>query len=204
MNILIKAFAGLLFEKLVTMIAATLPMGQNTQVERDSMPVRVLVLTLVAFTLAACASNPLEVTISRCPAVAIVADTGSMTRFDGEGVNVENVLFTATISDVVVTCNEEEAVNNAVGFYINAHSDGRVTNQTITVPYFAVVLKDNSQIVTKRIFDVELNFDSNGYASSQQALSQYISTIEQARRYNYELLLGFQMDLDEVVYNMER
>lgn len=168
------------------------------------MPVRVLVLTLIAFGLAACASNPLEVTISRCPAVAIVGDAGSWTKFDGQGVNVENVLYTATISDVVVTCNEGEAVSSAVGFYVSAQSDGRVINQTVTVPYFAVVLKDNSQIVTKRIFNVELNFDSNGNASSRQALSQYIPSIDQARRYNYELLLGFQMGIDDIVFNMER
>ncbi|WP_262695872.1 hypothetical protein [Kordiimonas aquimaris] len=168
------------------------------------MSARVVSLFILVFALSACASNPLEVTISRCPAVAIVGDAGTLTRFDGEDRNVENVLYTASISDVSVSCEEGDAVASAISFYVGAQSDGRVTNQTVTVPYFVVVLKDNSQIVTKRVYDVALNFDENGFADSLETLSQFIPTIEQARRYNYELLIGFQLDVNDVVYNMER
>lgn len=172
--------------------------------ERPSMTVRFLSSILLALTLAACATNPLEVTVSRCPAVAIVGDTGTLTRFDGDGRATENVLFTASISDVEVNCNEGDSVASVISFYIGAQSEGRITNETITLPYFVAVLKDNSEVVTKRIFDVALRFDGNGYAVSREVLSQYIPTIDQARRYNYELLIGFQLGIEDVAFNMER
>lgn len=168
------------------------------------MIARLIGILILAATVSACASNPLEVTISRCPAVAIVAETGTLTRFDGEGRTAEDVLFTASISDVAVSCEEDDSVSSAIGFYIGAQSEGRVTNQTITLPYFVAVLKDNSEVVTKRIYDVTLTFDQNGYAVSREVLNQFIPTIEQARRYNYELLIGFQMSVDDVAFNMER
>lgn len=166
--------------------------------------IRVFGLLALASFLASCASNPLEVTISRCPAVAVVGDTGTLTRFSGEGRTDEDVMFTASISDVAVSCQEEDAVTSAIGFYVSAHSDGRLVNDTVVLPYFVAVMKDNSEIVTKRIYDVTLDFDQNGYAVSREVLNQLIPTIDQARRYNYELLIGFQLSVEDVAFNMER
>ncbi len=166
--------------------------------------IRVFGLLALASFLASCASNPLEVTISRCPAVAVVGDTGTLTRFNGDGRTDEDVIYTASISDIAVSCEEGESVTSAIGFYVSAHSDGRLVNQVITLPYFVAVMKDNSEIVTKRIYDVTLDFDQNGYAVSREVLNQLIPTIDQARRYNYELLIGFQLSPDDVAYNMER
>jgi len=172
--------------------------------ERCSMISRFITPLVLALTLVACNNNPLEVTISRCPAVAVVGDTGTLTRFNGEGRTADDVMFTATISDVEVSCSESDSVSSAVSLYIAAESDGKIVNDTVTLPYFVAVLKDNSEIVTKRIFDVTLRFDGNGYAVSHEVLSQYIPTIEQARRYNYEFLVGFQLSIDDVAFNMER
>lgn len=207
----IAAIACLLFTGLVPMIAAFLLLAGASRVcfasvcfERHDMIARLLGFAVMALSLVACASNPLEVTVSRCPAVAIVGDTGTLTRFEGEGRTAEDVLFTASISDVNVTCSEGDSVTSAISFYVGAQSEGRVVSDSITLPYFVAVLKDNSEVVTKRIFDVTLRFDSNGYAASQEVLSQFIPTIEQARRYNYELLIGFQLSADDVAFNMER
>lgn len=168
------------------------------------MSVRFSLFALVSLALSACASNPLEVTISRCPAVAVVGDTGILTRFDGNGRNTENVLYTATISGGSVSCEEGDDVFSTVNFLVSAQSDGSMNGQTVTLPYFVAILKDNSQIVTKRIFDVQLQFDQDGYADSFETVHQLIPSIEQARRYNYEMLIGFQLEVDDVAYNMER
>ncbi len=168
------------------------------------MMFRFITTLVLALTLVACNNNPLEVTISRCPAVAVVGDTGTITRFNGEGRTADDVMFTATISDVNLSCSEGDSVSSAISLYIAAESDGKIVNDTVTLPYFVATLKDNSEVVTKRIFDVTLRFDGNGYAVSREVLSQYIPTIEQARRYNYEFLVGFQLSIDDVAFNMER
>lgn len=169
------------------------------------MSVRSALLFGLLFVLAACGNrNPLEVTVSRCPAVAVVGDAGTLTRFDGNGRNVENVSFTASIMDVTLTCEEAEDVTSRVVFNIGAQAGTAFEGGSITIPYFVVVLKDNSQIVSKKIYDVTLRFDQDGRANSHEVLAQHIPTIEQARRYNYEVLLGFQLTAQEAVYNMER
>jgi len=169
------------------------------------MSVRSVILFGLVFLLAACGNrNPLEVTVSRCPAVAVVGDAGTLTRFEGQGRNVEDVAFTASIVDVTLTCEEAEDVTSEVIFSVAATAGDAFKGGSVTIPYFVVVMKDNSQIITKKIYDVTLNFDREGRASSREVIEQHIPTIEQARRYNYEVLLGFQLTAQDAVYNMER
>lgn len=168
------------------------------------MTVRFVFVSALVFLLAACSKNPFEVQVSRCLAAAVVGDLGTWTRFAGEGTTTGDVEFTASIMDVESRCEEASDVRSEVAFFIGAQSGPALASQVVTVPYFVAVLKDNSQIVSKRVFNVTLQFDESGYAYSRQVVGQHIPTIEQARRYNYELLLGFQMDPQAAIYNMER
>ena len=172
--------------------------------ERVFMSVRLVFLSALLLMLAACGRNPFEVTVSRCLAVAVVGDVGTLTRFDGTGQTTGDVEYTASIMDVESSCDEGSEVRSEVVFFVGAQAGPALASQTVTVPYFVAVLKDNSQIVSKKIFNVVLQFDESGYAYSRQVVGQRIPTIEQARRYNYELLLGFQLDPQDAVFNMER
>ncbi len=168
------------------------------------MSIRLALASMLLFLVAACNKNPLEVTVSRCLAVAVVGDVGTLTKFRSNGQTSEDVEFTASIRDVQSSCTEAEDVRSEVRFSIGAQAGPALANRTVTVPYFAAVLKDNSQIITKRVYTVELTFDSNGQAISDEILTQHVPTIEQARRYNYELLVGFQVEAKEALYNMVR
>lgn len=168
------------------------------------MSVRFALLAALTLMLAACNRSPLEVVVSRCPAVAVVGDMNTLTQFRGEGRTTEDVMYTASIMDVTTDCTEGEAVDSNVTFFVGATAGPAFSGREITLPYFVAVLKDNSQIVSKEVFDVKLTFDSKGFARSKEVISQHIPTIAQARRYNYEVLLGFQMDAQDVVFNMER
>lgn len=168
------------------------------------MFLRNVFLAALLLTLAACNKNPLEVVVSRCLAVAVVGDVGTYTKFRGDGQTTDDLEFTASISDMSSSCEEEDDVRSEVTFTVAAQSGPAMRSASVTVPYFVIVLKDNSQIVSKKVFDVTLTFDQSGKASSVQTIGQHIPTIEQARRYNYELLVGFQMEAQDVVYNIER
>ncbi|MFC3053450.1 hypothetical protein [Kordiimonas pumila] len=161
-------------------------------------------LSAVMLLVAACNKNPLEVTVSRCFGVAVVGDVGTLTKFKGVSRTTADVEYTASIMDVTSSCVEEADVKAQLDFYIGAQAGPALANSSITVPYFVAVVKDNSQLVSKRIYDVTLKFDGSGIARSHEMLTQLIPSIEQARRYNYELLVGFQVDADSAVYNMQR
>ncbi|WP_374764380.1 hypothetical protein [Yunchengibacter salinarum] len=168
------------------------------------MSVRLSALMLLALLLAACNKNPLEVVVSRCPAVAVVGDAGTMTRFVDNEPSASNEIFTASIMGVTSQCDQGDDVDASVSFEIAATAGPAMEGRTITVPYFVAVVKDNARIVSKKRFETVLTFDGKGRATAKQTVRQHIPTIEQARRYDYEVLLGFQLNPQEAVFNMQR
>ena len=104
--------------------------------------------------LAACANqNPLEVTVSRGPALAAPA----------------------------------------------------LASQDITLAYFVAILRDNNQVVTKKVFETTLRFDpGQERTGTREVIVHRLPDITRARRYDYELLVGFQLSPDELAYNVLR
>ncbi|WCL53624.1 hypothetical protein [Gimibacter soli] len=173
------------------------------------MIARALVLAGLCLMVAACNRNPLEVKISRCSAVAVVGDAGTVTRFAGSGRTDQDVSYTATIMNVLTDCEEPDdkesgEVTATTRFVVGATAGPALTSRTVDISYFVAVLKDNSRIITKKTYPVTLNFDADGKASSAQTIRHVVPSIEQARRYDYEVIVGFQLSPDEAVYNMER
>jgi hypothetical protein len=168
------------------------------------MTIRLFVFAVLILVVAACNRNPLEVTVSRCPAVAVVGDLGTYTKFEGVGQTTEDVAYTVSILRVRGNCEEGSRVDGETSFDIAVQGGPALREDSITVPYFVAILKDNSQIVSKKIFETRLVFDANGRAESRETIAQMIPTIDQARRYNYEVLIGLQLDPQDVVFNLQR
>lgn len=166
----------------------------------------VLIAGLALITGACANQNPYEVTVSHCPALAVLGDAGTVTRFIGGGRDMQDVAYTATISSAVQNCTEHsDGINTIVEFDIVATRGAALTNREVTLQYFVAVMKDNSQLVSKKVFDVTLNFNaSTGTAASHQVIKSLIPTLEQSKRYDYETLLGFQITNDEAAYNIAR
>ncbi len=170
------------------------------------MKLRFALVTALTMMTAACSDNPLEVVVSNCPALAVFGDVGTVTRFVGSGRDTGDVAYTATISSAVQNCTEHKnGIDTTVEFDIVATRGTALTETAVDLQYFVVVMKDNSQLVTKKIYDVTLKFNaSTGTAVSHQIIKSVIPTLEQAKRYNYETLLGFQLTNDEAAYNISR
>lgn len=166
----------------------------------------VLIAGLTLITTACANQNPYVVTVSNCPALAVLGDAGTVTRFVGNGRDTGDVAYTATISSAVQSCTENDGgIETIVEFDIVATSGAALINREVTLQYFVAEMKDTSQLVSKKIFDVTLNFNaSTGTASSHQIIKSTIPTLEQAKRYDYETLLGFQLTNDEAAYNIAR
>ena len=166
----------------------------------------VLIAGLSLITAACANQNPYEVTVSNCPALAVLGDVGTVTRFVGNGRDTDDVAYTATISSALQSCTQHaDRVETIVEFDIVATRGAALTNSEVSLEYFVAEMKDGSQLVSKKIFDVTLNFNaSTGTAASHQVIKSIIPTIEQAKRYDYETLLGFQLTNDEAAYNIAR
>jgi len=176
---------------------------------RGKLIVRIGTLLIAAsLLLAGCSTNrnPLEVTAQRCPAFAVLGGTGSLTQFAGEGRETSDVFLEATIADLSLDCDQGDDVSSAISFnVVGARGPAMQGASEVTLPFFVAVLRDNSVVVAKRIYETRLVFGPDDQrASTREDLYQYLPTIEQARRYNYEILVGFQLSQDELSYNVLR
>ncbi len=170
------------------------------------MSVRTYLLIGLILLTTACNVNPLEVVVSRCPAIAVVGDTATLSAFkDGTTARrQEDLAYTATFSNVQIECENDDSINALIDFNVLARAYDAEVAKTITLPYFVAVLKDNSQLVTKQSYDITLTFDQNGLARGSQRVLAEVPTIEQARVHSYEVLIGFELDADKIYYNYVR
>ncbi|RMD89557.1 MAG: hypothetical protein D6807_03490 [Alphaproteobacteria bacterium] len=173
-------------------------------------PFRIVLPLVATALLVGCSSdgnkNPFEVTVERCPAVAVVGGTGSLTRFRGTERNAEDILYEATITGTRLQCNQGDDVVSDVAFEIVAQRGPALRGEAdVALPYFVAVLRDNSEIVAKDVYLARLHFSADAErAGTREIVRQRLPTIEQARRYDYEILLGFQLDPEDVTYNLLR
>lgn len=175
---------------------------------RNSFFAKSLVVLGSCLAVAACGNkNPFLVTVSNCPAVAVVSYTGTVTKFKGMGRNVGDVIYNATITDLRVDCDEDDetGIFQRVSFAIIASKGPAFAGQELDLPFFAVLLRDNSLITNKRIFPSKMQFDSGSdRVVLRHSITQTLPDIDIARRYDYELLIGFDLTPNEIAYNALR
>jgi len=169
------------------------------------MKLRFALVAMVGLMVNACSKDIFEVTVSPCPALSVVGDIGTLTRFVGEGRNTEDVAFTATATNAQINCTAEGSINSTVTFDIIAEAGPALQNNNETISYFVAVMRDNHLIVTKKIYDVNLRFGSNNSRIERsQSIQNVIPSLGQAQHYDYEILIGLQLTPDEAAYNIAR
>ena len=90
-------------------------------------------------------------------------------------------------------------------FRIVATRGPALRDEVVEVPYFVAVMRDNGEIVAKKIYRTRLVFAGGAKrAETVEEILQTIPSIEQARRYDYELLVGFQVKTDDLIFNVVR
>jgi hypothetical protein len=127
------------------------------------LPVRhTVIAVLAALALAGCGGgNPLRVTRSACPAVGVVEHAGEVTLFspatsrDAGAIDVN-----AAITNVRAACGESaNRIVSQLSFDVVAQRANASGARTVTLPYFAVVLRAGDQLLSKQLGTVTLHFD---------------------------------------------
>lgn len=169
------------------------------------MSLKSILFLCLALSLSACSQNPFLVTTSNCPAVAVLSNTGYLTRFEGEGRDADDVAFDATITGVQVDCDEGRDVLVELNFAIVARKGPAMREGSVTLPYFVVLMRDNNLITAKKIYESTLIFRAGSdRAGVRETIIQRFEDVAIPRRYDYEIMIGFQLTPDEVIYNVLR
>ena len=140
------------------------------------------IAALMTLALSGCASDGditsegILVTRSACPAVAIPAATGDITLFNPANSRDANAIdVVATITNVKSSCDESgEYIITNVSFDVLAQRRDPRGARNVVLPYFATVVQGGTNVVSKRISRVGLNFadgqlraSTTGVASGQ-------------------------------------
>lgn len=102
---------------------------------------------------------------SACPQVAIPAGTGDVTLFNPAGrTDAAAIDVTATITNLRTSCDESgaEVVSIATFDVVAVRRDPGAARQVV-LPYFDAVLQGGSEIVSKKVGAVGLNFAAGSY-----------------------------------------
>jgi hypothetical protein len=155
---------------------------------------RLMTLALVALAISGCRSKG-ELVIdegvgvtavrSACPAVGIPDYTGDITLFrSGGGSTAEDIDLVASMTNVRSQCNEGARdgtgkVFTSASFDVLARRNDVRGARQVVLPYFVTVLRGGSEVSSKRIGQVVLNFaDGQERASAQGQGSAYIDRAE--------------------------
>lgn len=116
-----------------------------------------------------------------CPAVGVPDYTGDITTFRTPGdTTAANIDVTAAITNLRSTCDEgsPRLYSNATFDVLARRTDTRGARQ-VTLPYYSVVLRGGSTVVTKRIGQVTLDFaDGQERAQARAQAGAYVDRAE--------------------------
>jgi hypothetical protein len=117
-------------------------------------------LALAALVLQGCNTNPLKVTRSACPAVAIPVHVGQVTRFDPpQSRNADAIDITAQLTHVSGTCVEgPEYLATEVAFTVTGQRRKAGPAKEVYLPIFVALAQGGNVLVSKQVTGVLLKF----------------------------------------------
>ncbi|WP_296537216.1 hypothetical protein [Rhizorhabdus sp.] len=149
-------------------------------------------LLVTALTLSACAQDTeyderggFKIARSACPAAAIATYTGDITLFDPPAERrVEAIDVSAAISNLRATCNENggDRIQVTAGFDVQARRAVAGPARSVTLPYFATVLRAGTQLESKQLGQVTIVFPEgqlrgSAHASATASVSRAAATL---------------------------
>jgi hypothetical protein len=192
--------------------------------------IRMVLVSCAVLALSACASqNPLLVTRTSCPAVAVIKYANTITGFrQGGGMDQSDVDFTGQISNVSVDCRNgkgDNAAQSVVSFDIGVLRRSANAAATQSIPYFVAVVQDGTTIISKTSYMATLQFnDKNGRSIARESFAastpgvplppvpkkkrseaEFLDEAESAAKAaKYEILIGFQLTDAQALFNISK
>ncbi len=156
------------------------------------------------FLLAGCVDQPPPVD---CPAVRVLQDPGTLTRFQpGPGRDITDILFQAEFTGVAGDCVVEETdVAMDFSVQITAQRGPADTEKRAEMSIFMAIQDPDSQILSREAFDVVIPFDGNQtrvvYSDGFEGRIPLPSGTQAG---DYTVFLGFVLTRDELQFNREQ
>ncbi len=139
-----------------------------------------------------------------CPKVGIVRDASKITIFrPGSAKGPADVVARGLVADFNGNCTyDKTGVTIDVTLALVAERGPAMVGNELPLSYFVAVQAPDASIVTKQEFATTIDFPTNGpRAGSREELQPRIPLLEAQDARGYQLLVGFQLQPDQVEYN---
>ncbi|WP_443019798.1 hypothetical protein [Sphingomonas adhaesiva] len=169
-----------------------------TLIARPLAPAMLAAAPLALLLIAGCAksgdidvSQGVGITAVRtaCPTVGVPAGTGDVTLFDPPASRDASAIdVSAAISNVRSTCDDQGSdVVTRVTFDVRARRTRTDGARDVTLPYFIAITRGGSEVVAKRLGQVQLHFDAGqpiatANAEATSAVARAAATVPQEVR----------------------
>ena len=140
-----------------------------------------------------------------CPRAVTVADAASLTRFDGAGRDLTDVLFEAEIAQIASACEYDDgAVDVTVQIQFVAQRGPADQERRGDFDYFVAIADAGHEILVRESFDATIEFPGNKtQAGVVEELEQHIPLAADEPGAGYVIYVGFVLTPDEVAYNRQ-
>ncbi len=160
---------------------------------------------LLAGTLVACASGPDPNAAQGCPRVAVVADAALAEQFrPGPGRDLTDMSSRAQIVGISGGCAyDSDGVTVSVTMPLVAERGPAMTGQEADYSYFVAVTDPDWNVIAKRSFPIRFRFDSgSGFSAAREELEQVIPLETQRQAAEYQILIGFDLNREQLGRNL--
>jgi len=140
-----------------------------------------------------------------CPRAVTVADAASLTRFDGTGRDLTDVLFEAEIAQIASACEYDDgAVDVTVQVQFVALRGPADQQRRGDFDYFVAIADAGQTILARESFDATIEFPGNKtQAGVVEELEQHIPLRADEPGAGYVIYVGFVLTPDELAFNRQ-
>ena len=164
-----------------------------------------VIAVLLAGMLAGCTNSPDPDAAMGCPRVAIVADAAQAEQFrSGPGRDLTDLASRAQIVDISGNCAyDQDGVTVTVNMPIVVERGPALSGSEVDYAYFVAVTDRDWNIIAKRTFPIHFRFDSgSGFVAALEELEQAIPLQSQRQAAEYQILIGFALDREQLSRNL--
>lgn len=144
-----------------------------------------------------------------CPRVSVLQDASLATQFrPGGGRDLTDVAYEAEISQQAMGCayeRNQSAVTVTTAVRVVATRGPALQGNDVNLVYFVAVVDKEQNIVGRERFATQLTFSQGQRrAGAAEEIEQVIPIRSGGRGFDYEVLVGFELQPDQLQFNRER
>lgn len=163
-------------------------------------PSRLLPGLAAVLLLAGCASEPEN---RPCPQAVVLKDASRQVKFGGQGRDLTDVLYEATISTGRLVCEYDDNVLDVdLQVQVIASRGPANADRLAKLNYFVAVARSDQTILARKSFDLAIPFPGNRTrVSALEEIGQVITLQGDEDGGDYRIYVGLDLTHEELNYN---